>query len=62
MDANKDIFLPDTTIKYNDLKNHLSNVYDIEIVDKKIIYLLLGMAASISVFLIIKGINERKRG
>ena len=62
MEKEKEIFLPDTTINYNDLKNHLSSVYDIEIVDKKIIYLLLGMIASISVFLIIKGINERKRG
>ena len=62
MDANKDIFLPDTTIKYKVLKKKLSEVYGIEIVDRKMLYLLLGMVAGLSVFLIIKGINGRKRG
>lgn len=42
MNLEKEIFLPDTTLKLKSLKSNLSDVYDLEIISKKTKYFLIG--------------------
>ena len=58
MNPEKDIFLPDTTLKYKVLKEKLKENYGLEIVDKKTKYICLGIIAVLVSILLIKTIKK----
>ena len=49
MDNEKPIYLPDTTIKYGDLKSNLKRIYGLEVVTKTQKYLYLGLVGVLAI-------------
>ncbi len=54
MDNNKDIFLPDTTVKYGNLKKKLREVYGLDIIEKKTKYIFISVTVILVIALIYK--------
>lgn len=59
MDSEKPIYLPDTTIKYGDLKNNLKRVYGLEVVTKTQKYLYLGLVGVLTI-IVLKNIIKKQ--
>jgi len=52
MDKNKEIYLPDTTIKYEVLKTKLKNVYGLDVISNTEKYLYLGLLGLLFILII----------
>ena len=58
MNPEKDIFLPDTTLKYKVLREKLKENYNLEVMPKKTKYAYLGIIATLTTILLIKIIKK----
>lgn len=58
MKEDKEIFLPDTTVKLETLKYKLYNVYDLEIIPKSHKYFLIGTIIILTAIIIKQKLNE----
>lgn len=58
MNPEKEIFLPDTTLKYKALKEKLKENYNLDIIDKRTKYLYFGLIAGLITILLIKTIKK----
>lgn len=60
MNDEKEIFLPDTTVKYGTLKKKLSENYDLVLIDKTKRNLYLGITVLLGIGLIVSLVNNKK--
>lgn len=58
MDDNKEIFLPDTTVKYKVLKEKLEENYGLSLMTKKSKYIYVGSILILGAFLIYKTLKK----
>lgn len=58
MNPEKDIFLPDTTLKYKVLNEKLNENYNLELMPKNTKYAYLGIIATLTTILLIKIIKK----
>ena len=61
MNPEKEIFLPDTTLKYKVLKEKLNENYDLDVIDKKTKYIFIGILVALTTILIIQNVRKPKR-
>jgi hypothetical protein len=61
MNPEKEIFLPDTTLKYKVLKEKLNENYGLEVIDKTTKYVFIGVLVALTTILIIQNVRKPKR-
>jgi|OM-RGC.v1.037267052 hypothetical protein len=54
MKENKEIFLPDTTVRYDVLKKNLKDIYGIELISSRTKWTFIAFTGTLLLYLILK--------